>query len=207
MILLPVHIIIWLLFTLLRTLVILIGLVLIPTALLCKAYKVTPPNGGNNGEPIWLFTWKIMAPYQNFQDGLFCTTYFDHGFFLTSLRWSAIRNPANGLRYIPYISCKLDADKVHFMGSTISYAKDEQYNLMDIEFRNAAFNYDSNAADFWYYCFQGPYACYRWQGTFMGKRRRFWIGYKVGPWDIYGIAANDYRLPYAGFANQWKVLK
>lgn len=197
---------IWILFILFRTVVILIGFIMVPTAILCNAWHVAPSNGGNNGELRYLFIWKIMAPWQNLEDGFYCKTYFDHGFFWTSVRWSCIRNPANGLRYFPLLSLKIDPTRVRFIGSL----GDWDYKYIS---ETAIRNYDSDEVSFWSFTWCGVYSNFRWQfnapkllkmifPSWQAERLRFWIGWKIYPEDIYGVT--DHRKESAGFATQFK---
>jgi hypothetical protein len=185
-------IIIWPTFFIFRLVVILLGYIMVPIALLFKAYYTTRNKyGGNNGDPIYLFYWRIMEPWQNYSDGFYCTTYYDYGFFWTSVHWSCVRNPASGLRWLPYYTCKINPEKLRYIGT---YSKAE------------ILKYKNKKEPHYWVCWQGPYLSILWQFYIFGQLRRLWIGHKLDPRDVFGLLPDDYRVDGAAFTSQFKPL-
>lgn len=195
------HVPIWILFLALRTLLILAGWVTVPIAVLFKAYE--PYMGADGvGTPRlqYRFTWRAMWIWDNQEDGIANDTYVKMPTLgLQIIYWSCFRNPANNLRYVPYLSCKLDPAKIGFIGNMGGHLDSHMSPTI-------ATLYDSNLCDFWYFAFQGLYSNFRVQFLIGDSRYRFWIGFKIFPHDVYGIAPNDYRSGTAGFATQFKRL-
>lgn len=198
-----ISLIVWILFVLCRTILILVGYIVVPVAVLCRAYEKIDNDVSwrNNGDPIYRFTWPIMLPFNNPDDGFYCTTYFNHGFLLTSLRWTCVRNPANGLRTIPYLSCKVDPLKIRFIGSFVDYRHTPSDELLCSAYKDKLFKYDTKTPQ-WFFCWQDYYSCIFWQFYLGDGLYRFWIGFKLYPTDQYGVTA--YRANGAGFATQLK---
>lgn len=176
----------------LRALVILLGWILIPIAAGCKAYTWTwDGEKHEKKENPWVahFTWPIMRLWQNFEDGIANDMYWKApNTFLQIIYWSAIRNPANGLRTLPYISCQLRPEKINFIGS---------FPPSDLEL------YDTKIPQF-FYCWQGLHSNIYWQ-FYIGKSLyRFWIGSaKLYPTDILG-GPYGYRAKGSGPVIQFK---
>jgi hypothetical protein len=166
---------------------ILIGFVTVPLALLFKAYH-QEESRYHKGRMIYVFDWPIMLPWNNPEDGFYYNGYFDNGFILTSLRWTLIRNPVNGLREVPILSFKIEPAQVRFVGS-----------LDDIKL------YDTKIEQ-WFYCWHGLYSCFYWQFDFYGLRR-FWLGWALYPQDSLGLSPTSYRRFGAGFKSQFKRVK
>lgn len=186
---------IWIVLVAVRTLFIAAGYVTVPLALLCRAYEVRPNSdiSYNNGQDIYVFSWAWMRPWNNFTDGIYCTTYFDYGFFWTCFVWCVIRNPANGLRTIKPFYARIAPLDVRFVGS------------LDRD-TWALTAYDRDDIEFWYLCWQGLHANFRWNFRLGARLYRFWIGIKIYPADIYGIYGVRAKHG-AGFATQLKRLK
>jgi hypothetical protein len=193
----------WILFMLcIRLPLIILGFVTVPLALLFKAYKLEVSK--YNGRMIYVFTWPLMLPWNNPEDGFYYNGYFDNGFILTSLRWTLIRNPVNGLREVPYLSCLINPELVRFHGSIVSF--DDfcgDYN-MDLEsFKEDVKKYDTKIPQ-WFFASCGFYSNFYWQFNLFGKLFRFWVGFKIYPQDIYGVTS--YRKYGAGFGSQFKAV-
>lgn len=180
---------------LIRTPLILLGYLTVPFALLCRAHRIEKSK--YNDKFIHVFTWPIMLPWQNQEDGFYNTNYFDYGFTLSSLMWTCVRNPVNGLRETPYLSCKIDPKRVKFRGT---FGDSDQKYLNQL----AVKQYDTKVPH-WFFAWQGLYSCIYWQFNLFGELRRLWIGWKVYPTDIYGVT--PYRRYGAGFGTQMKVVK
>jgi hypothetical protein len=180
----------WFLFFLfIRIPLIILGYITVPLALLFQAYRLEKSK--YNGQFIYVFTWDWMLPWQNQENGFYYNGYFDHGFILTSLRWTLIRNPVNGLREVKYLSCLIDPKRVRFMGT---FGDSDQKYLPKEE----VMKYDTKVPH-WFLCWHGLYSCIYWQVNIFGLRR-LWIGWKIRPNDVYGVSA--YRAYGAGFATQ-----
>jgi hypothetical protein len=160
---------------------IILGLVLVPIAAACMAYhRIYLTN-------VWHFNWRLMWLWDNYEDGIANDTYIKfNSMFMRIVYWSAIRNPSNNLRLVPYLSCQVNPLKVKFVGSL-----------------NKITEYDSKTPQ-WFICWQGLYSCWYYQFMLGGKLRRIWIGWKIYPTDIYGVT--EYRKRGAGFATQFKVV-
>jgi hypothetical protein len=197
---------IWVAMFLLMTLVSLLGLVLIPVAVLFQAYIATGP--GEYGHDKYAFTWPFMnLLYGNYTDGIAAGWQYKNmgSVPLQILYWSAIRNSANGLRTAPYLSCRIDPSRVRFKGSITS---DDGSRLLTPYGVEQTRRYDRKPyEDQWYFAWQGLYSCIyvvRNWGPF--GRRRLWVGFKLFPTDIFGLKPTDYRARGAGFARQWRRL-
>lgn len=187
------HIPIIVLAFLVRIIFIIIGWIVVPIAALSKAYVMTNGyDGAGNPRPIFHFTWDFMFPWDNIEDGIACDTYFKHkSMFLQIIHWSCIRNPANNLRSVPYLSCKIDPKRVRWIGGP---HKDPM--LYDLK----------PPKQEWFYAYQGPYASLWWQyrSRFSYKIVRIWTGWAIYPSDVNGVT--PYRQNGAGFKIQWKDL-
>ncbi len=209
---------IWAVFFILRNLMFVLGWVVVPIAALFRAWHINyDKEKDNKGEypNVYHFTWKWMYPWDNDEDGIACQTYwkaksgikfkrftivlpkFSHMFFQI-LHWSCVRNPANNLRYVPYISCKIEPKKVRWIGTD---------NKRPYEFDRKPPEKE------WFVAWQGFYSCLWIQKKFfpdwvplVSGFRRLWIGHKVFPEDTLGIPDTSYRKDGAGFAIQFKRL-
>jgi hypothetical protein len=179
--------ILWLGFLILRTIFILLGYIMVPMAVLLDAYEMRESKI-YKGRVIRAFTWKIMWPWGNEEEGI---GWYGTGSISKKILYSeCFRNPANNLRYVPILSLKIVPEKVKFKGYPI---------YKDIR------DYDLDSKDFIYFAWHGVYSTLRIQRKMLGKRRRFWIGWKLYPEDIYGVT--DHRSASAGFATQLKVIE
>jgi hypothetical protein len=106
---------IWIFVIGIRLVLILAGLVLIPLAVLFKAYA---PRESKifKGKIVPSWTWKFMYPWGNEEDGIVAgLEYLDKPTWFRTIYWSAIRNPANNLRFIPFFSCIIKKEKVNYV--------------------------------------------------------------------------------------------
>jgi len=143
---------------------------------------------------IIVFKHWFMYPWNNFEDGLIAgDEHKDKPDWVRMLYWNVWRNPANGLRFIPYISCRLKPDKIRWKGK-----------LTDNKPFTSLYDYDDDTRTFWLVCWQGLYSNIRFHLLFRKKIYRLWIGWKVHPKDSLGIDPNDYRKHGCGFAQQLK---
>jgi len=114
----------WFIFMfLIRAPLILMGLVLVPFAASQKAYVPYEGHDGAGTPRIqYRWTWKWMWLWGNDEDGIADNTYHDITvLFWRIVYWAAIRNPANNLRYAPYLSVKIVPEKVRFIGNEDTY--------------------------------------------------------------------------------------
>ena len=202
---------IWIFFLVLTTILNIIGWIVVPIAALCKAYVKTDDNLSKpNDGPIYHFTWKFMKLWDNWEDGIANRNYYKApNMFLQIVYWSCLRNPTNNLRAVPVLSLKINPEKVRFTGSITVY-EDKLGNCMegspyDNAFKADTYLYDTKIPQ-WFYCWCGLYSNFYWQFNLFGKLRRFWIGHKIMPRDIYGIPEASHRYKLAGFAIQFKAV-
>lgn len=192
----------WVLFSVFRMLMILLGWVLVPIAALAGAYYSRHDEGKEKkGEfPIvYHFTWGFMYPWDNWDDGIANQMYGPSHWFESLtwkiVYWSCFRNPANNLRLIPYISVKIDPNKIRHIGTfdhDLSYESLKRYDQIKPH---------------WYFCWHGFYSGFQAQFRFFGVIKRFRIGWKVEPKDRHGLSEMEaYRSKGAGFANQFKTV-
>jgi len=190
--LIPLFALTWIVFTLFRTLMILLGWVLIPTAAALGAYEAyMGADGFGTPRTQYRFTWKLLYPFQNPEDGIANATYKEwDSMFMKIVYWSAFRNPANNLRTMPFISLKIDPKKIKWFGS---------HNIPSI--------YDMKpASEEWFICWHGFYSCWWWQFKLFGSVGRLWIGTtKLFPADFQGVTGH--RSKYgAGIPSQLKKI-
>ena len=180
----------------------LLGYIMVPIALLFKAYRYEHDEEKfNKGENpiVWHFTWPIMFAWDNWEDGIANETYFkEDSFFMQVIRWSCIRNPVNNLRIVPYLACKVNPKKIGFVGS-----KGSSYEIGLVRVANEIKNYRDKTPQ-WYFAWHGFYTCIFIQYNTKKGVKRFWLGWKIVPYDIYGISHT--RIRGAAFAQQWKLV-
>lgn len=180
----------------------LLGLITVPLAVLTGGYYCRhDQEKQDKGEDpkVFHFTSPFMWIWDNFEDGIANTTYFKHPSFLWQvMKWSCFRNPVNNLRIAPYLSCKVDPKKICFVGTYGSH-----YELDLIRVANDIKKYRNKEEPHWYFAWHGFYTCLFWQHSwFGGKLRRFWLGWKIVPTDVFGVSSA--RAPGAKFAQQWR---
>lgn len=175
-----------------------LGWPLIFLALICNAYEY------NENQKIWHFTWPFMWIWDNYEDGVYAGRNYWNApnMFLQIFWWSAIRNSTNNMRLVPWLNVMIDPKRVGFAGSFGD--SDEmpkivtEYSVVQaIEIRK----YDTPVPQ-WFFAWQGFYTTWYWQFNLLGSLRRFWIGWKIYPTDIWGVT--EYRKNGAGFAIQFK---
>lgn len=186
-----IQVCLWPVMWLLINILIIIGWVVVPIGAAFKLYDWQIGKDGA-GNPRWEahFTPKWLWLWSNDEDGIANDTYVKFkSEFLQILYWSCWRNPVNNLRYVPYLSVKINPLHVRYWGSFGSHP-----GVADL--------YDKNDLSFWYYCWHGVYSNFRIHFKFIKWRFRFWIGWKVFPGDVHGVS--EYRKKSAGFAIQFK---
>jgi hypothetical protein len=170
----------WIIFLFVYLSLVMLGWLLVPIAAAFGSYNQT-----DLGSNKWHFNWPFMWLWDNDEDGIANDSYYKApNMFLQILYWSAWRNPVNNLRYVPYLSCKINPARVWFTGS-----------LLNI------YSYDTPIPQ-WFIAWQGIYGCWYWQFRPLEHLYRLWIGWKIYPTDIYGVT--EYRKRGAGFAIQFK---
>lgn len=185
----------WLLFITLRTILILIGWVVVPIAAFFELHEVKSEmfNGSLVFRHHW--SWRILWLWGNAEEGLSWYGDKDWPLFFKIVYGQCWRNPVNNLRYVPLLSVKIDPSRVRFIGSL----GDWDYKYLS---EDAVRSYDRDDVSFWSYTWCGVYSNFRWQFMLGSKRYRLWIAWKILPSDIYGI--NDHRKESAGFSTQLK---
>jgi len=182
---------IWILFLSLRTVLILFGWVTVPIAALLYFYGwQMDQDGVGNARMEAHFTSRFMWLWDNQEDGIYNDTYWKApNEFIQIVYWSCLRNPANNLRYVPYLSLKIDPKRVQWIGGPFIYPK---------------FFDQKPPRPEWFFAWQGIYSNFFWQFNFRGEIYRAWIGWKIMPYDVNGVT--DHREHSAGFATQFKRL-
>ena len=143
-----------------------------------------------NGRSITNWKYRLMYIWSNDEDGIYAGDEFiGYPIWFRIIYWSAIRNPANNLRFIKGISCQIDSSKVNYTSPT-DLDSIYDYNRDDVTFTSLT------------WC--GIYSNLRIQFTMFKKIWRFWIGWKIYPHDKLGLSPADYRRHGAGFATQFK---
>jgi hypothetical protein len=217
---------------LLRILLLLLGKVLVPFAVSRRAYAVKD-RVLYTGEvvPHYYFTWRLMWLWDNDEEGIawYVADDGDPNDIPARILYSAKRNPVNNLRYVPYLSLKIDPKKVRFTGSGVDCTDERmQEVLLDPKFDYSPLveAYDDDAIDSESFTWCGIYSNYRVHFTVKQRRfyphleraikfifredltiagrYRFWIGWKIYPEDIYGVT--DHRKESAGFGSQFKKI-
>lgn len=184
----------------------LLGWILIPLAVLCGAYSIQ--ISPHYKREVTLFNWKIMAPYQNYEDGIDAGLEFPNApKWFRIIVWSAYRNPIEGIRWLPYISYKIRPENIKFIMKSENYNVTEKdatgltkWFLDDLE----EGRYDKH---FYYLTWDGLYGNFRVEFPLFGKTWRFWIGNKIYPSHVKGVDFNDYQRYGTDFAKQIKRVK
>lgn len=205
------HVPLWFIFEFLVNIpLILLGWIVIPInaalGLYRKEYDPVKDLKGENPD-VYHFTCPFMFLWDNWEDGIANDMYWKApNLFLQIIYWSAIRNPVHNSAIVPIISCKINREKVRFIGSFTKFTDSKEYGLTQTSesFARGTRLYDTKIPH-WFYAWQGLYSNFYWQFMLGGKLRRLWIGWKIYPTDIYGVT--PYRKDGAGFATQWKVVK
>ena len=194
----------WLLFEILHIPLILIGWVLIPIAAVCKAWRRAESE--RDGRQISVWSWPFMWLWSNDEDGVIAGEQYKDfkNDILQAIYWTALRNPVNNLRFVKYVSVKIDPTIVGFRG-TFGKNDIEIGWAVPPDFKEQVMKYDTKVPH-WFFAWQGFYTNWYWQFMFRGKLKRFWIGWKIYPTDIFGLAPTSYRKNGAGFAVQFKTI-
>ena len=152
----------------------LVGLLVVPVAVLAKAY---------DADARW--TWKWMKPWNNLEHGNagFPGYSPESGRAWRMIKWSCFRNPANGLRYI--IGIRIRPARIGWTG-----------NSVDPEAQ--ALRWPDKWL--WSFTWQGPFAGLKVCKARNRRMTEFWIGWKLLPKDMNGIP--DWRFDNCGFALQ-----
>lgn len=173
---------------------------IVPLALLNK-YTTKKDISIVNGREILNWKYNFMYIWSNDEDGIAGgDNYLDKPLWFRIIYWSALRNSTNNLRYVRYLSCNINPEKINYILSDI---KDINDNLVaSPQLRD----YDRDDLRFTSLVWQGIYSNYRIQFKMSGSIYRFWIGWKLYPADSLGISQADYRYKGAGFAIQFKKI-
>jgi hypothetical protein len=139
-----------------------LGWVLVPLAVLFKAYE--------EREGKWHFTWPFMYIWDNWEDGIAAgRQYYDAGpLWKQIIYWSCQRNPINNMRAVPIFSVKINPKKIKWVGGPYELAQQYDKPPRDVE---------------WFFCWQFPYSNLWVQFRFLRKLLRLWVGWKLYPSD------------------------
>jgi hypothetical protein len=167
----------------------LIGHIFIPMLLAFGAYE---KKYSERFQKYYIGFPSLFWLWSNEEDGVLGSTEYKARYpkwseFLRGWVWSAIRNPVNNLRFVKYLSCKIDPNKINFQGDL---GQDPRL-------------YENRQAAYSYFCWHGIYTSYRKQYVKAGKLNEFWIGWKLWPIDQLGVE-QSVRKHGAGFAMQWR---
>lgn len=199
MIKLPIFILIWILFLIFRTVIILLGLIIVPPLAILNEWTTKYQISRINNRLIINWKWKLFYLWSNDEDGILAgSELLKYPNWVRIIYWTAIRNPANNLRFIKYISCQLQPGKIKYV---VSECKKLNGVVWD---KPSIFFYDDDAFRFISLTYQGLFSNLRIQFKMNGYIWRFWIGWKIYPHDSLGISSSDYRRFGAGFATQFK---
>ena len=171
-----------------RLLLVAVGWVLVPVAVVFKAYRWN----ARTPKPKAHFTWRFMWLWDNYEDGIHNDTYWKApNDALQIIYWSCLRNPANNMRQVPYLSFLIDPKKVSWVGGPHRNAL-----LFDLKPAQAE----------WFFAWHGFYTGFwcQFRMPIDGRVWRFWAGWKVFPHDIHGVTGH--RINGAGFTTQFKAL-
>lgn len=170
----------FLLYGIIKLVLTILGLILIPIAILFKAYHKRPSLFPENGN-ILLFSWPFMHLYNDYEAGITAGIEFPNApLWWKIFYWTAIRNPANGLRFVSWLNPKPEPYNVKFISSFGTNKSSLTYDeLRDKE----------EHGNFWYFCWYKSWANLRIQ-FFVSKTKqlRIWIGTKIYP-------SNKYKIP------------
>jgi hypothetical protein len=178
----------------------LIGFILIPPQAIFYRFLTKEQVSVINGRVILNWRFSFMWPWSNEEDGILAgDELIGWPNTIRIIYWSAIRNPANNLRFVKFLSCLVDPSRVYFVGSR------EIKDIKGFSFKEPLlYCYDLDMLRFWTFTWCGAYSNLRIQFKMLGKIWRFWIGWKIYPHDKLGISEKDYRYYGAGFATQFK---
>lgn len=195
---------IWILIFILRLVVILLGFVFIPIAVAFKAYSKR--KSPINDKEIVLYTSRVMQAWSNLEDGELAGEEFkDKPDWFRILYWSAYRNPASGLRWMPFFSCKIKPEELKFIikqqgWPVITERSDATFNVLDDAEEGKTIK------SFYYLCWQSWfYSNIRFEFCLFGSYRRLWIGHKLYPSAKFVIP--EYQAHGAGYGTQFKKVK
>jgi hypothetical protein len=154
-----------------------------------------------------LFTWSIMKPYQNYEDGIDAGLEFPTApKWVRILYWTVIRNPVNGFRWLPLVSTKIDPSKIKYILINESGTFTENSKLS----RSVIDDYEEGRIypNFIYFVRQGWYSNFRAEFRIGKNVIRFWIGnFKGYPSHTKGIFSHDYQFYGSGPVFQLKRVK
>jgi hypothetical protein len=187
-------------FLLLRTSLIMLGLVLIPPQALLYKIFTKEQLSIINGRVILNWRISLMWLWSNEEDGILAGDEFKgYPNAIRIIYWSAIRNPANNLRFVKFLSCLITPENVDYVGSKYFKTLDN-FKI----FNSSERLYDQDTFRFWSFTWCGVYSNLRFQFKMFNKIWRLWIGWKIYPHDKLGISDTNYRYYGAGFATQFK---
>lgn len=192
----------YILFSLLRTFFIVLGWIIIPPLAILNKYTTKEEISKVNGRTIINWKSRLFWVFSNQEDGLDGASEFrDKPLWFRIIYWSAIRNPANNLRFVPFLSLKIDPTKIKYVAYGLKPYDNTSFPLGQIP---ELYYYDRDDYTFVTLIWQGLYSNFRIQFKMFGRNWRFWIGWKIYIHDIYGINPDNYRYHGAGFATQLK---
>lgn len=137
------------------------GLFLVPLMALFWRYTTKTEISVINGREILNWKHKFMFIWGNNEDGIMGAEEFKNSSnFVRIVYWSAYRNPANNLRFLPYITCKINPSKVKFK---LSKVRNLEGKVMKTP---SYYDYDRDQYRFISFIWQGLYSNFRIQFKF-----------------------------------------
>lgn len=190
---------IWALFTIVAVPFVVLGLVVIPISLLRKDIEFRQSKYFLKLITAW--GSRLMWLWGNEEDGLDKNGELKDRIFY----WTALRNPVNNHRFVKYVGCRINPDRVRFIGSYGSVTRFLGFTpSKESEFYLGINRYDTKTPQ-WFLAWQGIYSNFYLQFAINRKLYRAWVGWKIFPTDIFGVT--PYRKYGAGFVYQLKRVR
>jgi hypothetical protein len=219
----------YIIFLLFRTLMIAIGWIVVPPMAALHKYTTKTEISIINGREILNWKYKFMYLFGNDEDGLIGASEFkDKSIFVRIVYWCCRRNPANNMRFIPFISVKPNPSQIKFklFGNILDFYSnkielDARYQTLDEDiyrfitltwqgiYSNLRCQFKAHVPEtsyevlfkLWFITIPKPHTI---RIKIVPKIFRLWVGFKLYPEDQFGLSKTDYRRYGAGFATQLK---
>ena len=156
-----------------------------PIAAVCGAYQETGVIEGLIIKRYYHFTWRWMWLWDNWEDGIANATYVKfNSMFMKIVYWSCFRNPINNMRATPYLSCKVNPERVNFIGRIDGF---DRITRADADGREYYIRQFDTKIPQRFFAWQSIWhSNYYKQFVWGGELWRFWIGSaKIYPDDIW----------------------
>jgi hypothetical protein len=198
MVKLPFFVASWIIYTLCNTVLIALGYIMVPIALMIKDNIIVRESRRYPGRMVKAFKYNIFWIWGNEEEGIGYYGDADWSEMRKIFYSEVIRNPTNNLRFVPIISVKIKPEKIRFIGSLGNLEDNLSDKTLD--------DYDDDKVMFWSLTWHGWYSNIRVHFMWLGRPWRFWLGWKLYPRDINGLPEWEHRRASAGFATQFRDL-